>query len=42
MTKVLAGIRLVQIEKLTKAIDGLKKSRSEKYSDEKKVRNRVH
>ena len=35
-------VRRVQIEELTKAIDGLKESWSDLYSDEKKVGNRVN
>ena len=38
---ILAHVRRVQIEELTKAIDGLKESWSDLYSDEKKVGNRV-
>ena len=38
---ILAQVRRVQIEELTKAIDGLKESWSDLYSDEKKVGNRV-
>ena len=38
---ILAVVRRVQIEELTKAIDGLKESWSDLYSEEKKVGNRV-
>ncbi len=38
---ILSVVRLRQIEELTKAIDGLKESWSDLYSDEKKVGNRV-
>jgi polyhydroxyalkanoate synthesis regulator phasin len=41
ISSVLAVVRRVQIEELTKAIDGLKESWSDLYSDEKKVGNRV-
>jgi len=42
ISSVLAVVRRVQIEELTKAIDGLKESWSDLYSDEKKVGNRVN
>jgi hypothetical protein len=38
---VLAVVRRVQIDELTKAIDGLKESWLDLYSDDKKVGNRV-
>lgn len=41
ISSVLAVVRRVEIEELTKAIDGLKESWSDLYSDEKKVGNRV-
>ncbi len=42
ISSVLAVVRRVQIEELIKAIDGLKESWSDLYSDEKKVGNRVN
>lgn len=38
---ILSVVRRVQIEELIKAIDGLKESWADLYSDEKKVGNRV-
>lgn len=38
---ILSVVRRIQIEELTKAIDALKESWSDLYSDEKKVGNRV-
>ncbi len=38
---ILSVVRRIQIEELTKAIDGLKESWCDLYSDDKKVGNRV-